>query len=202
MVTKIRDRYGKRIVLAVGRLVYYKGFEYLVRAMREVDGVLLVVGEGPLRNKLQKEITRYGIADRVFLLGNVAELSPIYHACDVFVLPSIARSEAFGIVQLEAMACGKPIVNTKLDSGVNYVSPDGVSGITVPPEDSDALSAAIGRLLDDPDLQRRCGEAGLARVLNEFTLERTADRVCEIYDEILASVAGHQLPGRSATLSY
>ena len=95
-------------MLAVGRLVYYKGFEYLIRAMRQIDAQLLLIGEGPLHQQLLEQVTTSGVQDKVSFLGNVADLRPYYHACDVFALPSIAVSEAFGIVQLEAMACGKP----------------------------------------------------------------------------------------------
>src|SRR5580698_969173 len=137
IAAKIRRRYGPRIVLAVGRMVYYKGFEYLIRAMASVNGHLLLVGEGPLQAKLERLAFEAGARDRITFLGRVSqdEVIGYYHAADVFVMPSIARSEAFGIAQLEAMACGKPVVNTRLDSGVPFVSLDGVTGTTVAPAD-------------------------------------------------------------------
>jgi rhamnosyl/mannosyltransferase len=131
-VAAIRSRHGERIVLAAGRLVYYKGFEYLVRAMHTVPGRLLIAGDGPLREELRRVAIDAGVADRVTLLGAVPDLRPYYHAADVFAFPSVARSEAYGIVQMEAMACGLPVVNTALDTGVPFVSPDGVTGITAP----------------------------------------------------------------------
>ncbi len=123
IAAKIRRRYGPRIVLAVGRMVYYKGFEYLVQAMASVNGHLLLVGEGPLQAKLERQAFEAGVRDRITFLGRVSqdEVIGYYHAADVFVMPSIARSEAFGIAQLEAMACGKPVVNTRLLSGVPFV---------------------------------------------------------------------------------
>ncbi|HEX6275000.1 MAG TPA: glycosyltransferase, partial [Polyangiaceae bacterium] len=124
-VRDIRARFGSRIVLSVGRLVYYKGFEYLIRAMRRVEGHLIIVGEGPLFGELTREARDAGVADRVTILTEVENVRPYYQAADVFVLASNARSEAFGIVQLEAMACGVPVVNTRLDSGVPCVSLDG-----------------------------------------------------------------------------
>src|SRR5690242_11962994 len=153
-IAAIRAKYGPRIVLAVGRLVYYKGFEYLIRAMRQIDGTLILIGDGPLRQGLERAAREMGIGERVVFAGEIhnSRLAPYYHAADVFVLPSIARTEAFGIVQLEAMACGKPIVNTRLDSGVPFVSIDGLSGITVPPRDHVALGRAITVLLDDAEL--------------------------------------------------
>lgn len=133
-VSAIRQKFGPKLVLMVGRLVYYKGVEHAVRAMTRIGANLLIIGEGPLNQSLQQQARELGVADRIFFLGKVdGSIVPYYHASDVFILPSIARSEAFGIVQLEAMACGRPVVNTQLASGVPFVSIDGETGITVPP---------------------------------------------------------------------
>src|SRR2546423_2680296 len=135
-VRDIRGRYGERVVLSVGRLIYYKGFAHLIRAMRDVEARLLVVGDGPLRRALERERDALGdLRERVVLLGEVADAAPYFRAADVFALASVARSEAFGVVQLEAMAAGLPVVNTRLASGVPFVSVDGLTGITVPPAD-------------------------------------------------------------------
>ncbi|HEV2147380.1 MAG TPA: glycosyltransferase [Longimicrobiaceae bacterium] len=182
---RVRARYGPRLVVSVGRLVYYKGFEHLIEAMREVDGTLLIVGDGPLRGALEARIRDLGLRDRVFLLGKVDDTAGFYHAADVFVLASVARSEAFGIVQIEAMACGTPVVNTSLDSGVPYVSRDGETGLTVPPADPAALAAAVNRLLDDPDLRARLGRAGRTRVREEFSQEVMTERMLRLYREVL-----------------
>ncbi len=186
-VVKIRARYGPHIVLAVGRMVYYKGFEYLVQAMTEVRGRLLIVGEGPLRAKLERLALRLGVRDRITFLGRVSEeeVAAYFHAADVFAMPSTARSEAFGIAQLEAMACGKPVVNTRLDSGVPFVSLDGVTGITVPPADAKALAQAINRLFDDPALAAAFGAAGMRRVRDEFSVALMARRTLDLYREAL-----------------
>ena len=186
-IAAIRERFGSRIVLSVGRLIYYKGFDVLIRAMKNVEGHLLIVGDGPMRAELQQLIIDQGLQDRVTLLAEVQndEIVDYYRASDVFALASIARSEAFGIVQLEAMACGIPVVNTALDSGVPYVSLDGQTGITVPPGDADALSGALNRLLDDPDLRAKYGQAGRERVNAEFTSEVMTRRMLKLYDEII-----------------
>jgi glycosyltransferase involved in cell wall biosynthesis len=186
---KLRHRYGPRIVLAVGRLIYYKGFEYLIRAMARIDGKLILIGEGPLHSRLELIANEMGVRERVFFTGEIdnQKLAPYYYAADVFVLPSVERTEAFGIVQLEAMACGKPIVNTRLSTGVPFVSIDGVTGITVPPRDPIALAQAITRLLDDADLRARYGAAGIRRVRSEFTANRMATRTLAIYREIISS---------------
>ena len=186
-VENLRRKYGPRIVLAVGRLVYYKGFEYLIRAMRSVNARVVIVGDGPLRERLGSLASEYGVTDRVVFAGqkNGKDLVPYFHAADVFALPSVARSEAFGIVQIEAMACGKPVINTSLDSGVPSVSLDGITGLTVPPADSESLAAAINRLLSDDELRSRLGEAGRARVAGEFTVETMVRRTSELYCRVL-----------------
>jgi glycosyltransferase involved in cell wall biosynthesis len=183
----LHQRYGERLVLGVGRLVYYKGWEYLIDAMAQVDGVLLLVGDGPLRHKLERQVRRGGLSQRVVFLGELAwrEIVPYYFGCQVFVLASVARSEAFGIVQLEAMAAGRPVVNTGLDTGVPFVSPDGVTGITVAPRKSAELVGAIGRLLDDPELARSYGERGMQRVQELFGLDKMVGQMLELYAELL-----------------
>ncbi len=183
-IARIRARYGERLIIAVGRHVYYKGFEYLIRAMEKVDGRLLLIGSGPLRPHLEKASRDAGVTDRVVFLGEIPDLVPFYHAADVFVLPAIARSEAFGIVQMEAMACRKPVINTALDSGVPYVSLDGVTGLTVEPANSEALAGALRRLLGDRELRIRMGEAGRRRVEAEFTEKVMVSRTLDVYRDL------------------
>jgi glycosyltransferase involved in cell wall biosynthesis len=182
----IRSRFPGPRLIAVGRLIYYKGFEYLVRAMADIDAHLLLVGDGPLKGSLQALARECGAADRVHFVGNVhnAAIAPWYFASEVFVLPSIARSEAFGIVQLEAMACGLPVVNTALDSGVPFASRHEESGLTVPPEDPKALAAAINALLANPEKRKALGEAGRERVQREFSRQQMGKRVLALYEEL------------------
>ncbi len=184
-VARLRARYGGRMVLGVGRLVYYKGFEYLVRSMAKIDAHLVIVGKGPLHAPLLQLATELGIGDRVSILDEINDVSTYYHAASVFVLPSIARSEAFGLVQLEAMACGKPVVNTDLDSGVKYVSLDKVTGLTVSPADATALAEAINFLLDNPQQSALYGQAGKQRVAEHFSLEVMTQRTIELYRQVM-----------------
>jgi rhamnosyl/mannosyltransferase len=186
-VAPINAEFGSPLILAVGRLVYYKGFEYLVEAMRGVQARLLLIGDGPLRARLEALAEEKGVADRVTLLGTVQneDITPYYHAADLFVLPSVARSEAFGIVQLEAMAAGKPVINTELDSGVPFVSPHGETGLTVPPENPPALATAINRLLSDRALRFEYGRAARARVQNLFTVQEMTSHTVDIYRDIV-----------------
>jgi rhamnosyl/mannosyltransferase len=137
-------------------------------------------------------------------VGNVPEIVPYYQACDLFVLPSVERSETFGMVQLEAMACGKPVVNTRIASGVPFVSLNEVTGLTVPPRDVEALAHAINDLLDDPQRRTEYGTAALARFEREFSVDVMATRTLELYGEIVGSTrhsserdAGYSLLRRS-----
>jgi glycosyltransferase involved in cell wall biosynthesis len=187
-VAQLRSRFGDRLAISVGRLVYYKGFEYLIRAMKGVNGRLLIVGDGPLRGKLQELVHGLDLDAKVIFAGEIQneQVTPYYHAADVFALASVARSEAFGIVQIEAMAAGLPVINTKLDSGVPFVSLHGETGLTVPPQDSDALATAINRLLDDPSLRRKFGNAARLRAREEFSLQTMTQRTMALYDTVMS----------------
>jgi rhamnosyl/mannosyltransferase len=178
---------GRKIVLFVGRLVYYKGVDVLVRAMLQVDADLVLVGGGPLEPGLRELVRAGGLAGRVaFLPAQVDdELMAWYHAADVFCLPSVARSEAFGLVQIEAHAAGTPVVSTDLPTGVPYANPHGVTGLTVPPGDAEALAAALNRLLADDDLRLRLGRQARERALREFTVPRMVEGTLSIYSEAL-----------------
>lgn len=183
----LRQRYGGNLVLFAGRLVYYKGLQHLIAAMPSVDGTLLVVGDGPLREQLGDQAVELKVSDRVHFLGKLddQELKAAFHACDVFTLPSTHPSEAFGMVQLEAMVCRKPVVNTNVPTGVPYVSLDGETGITVEVGSPQLLAAALQKLLGDAQLGRTYGENGRARVLREFTVQKMAERTFELYETVL-----------------
>jgi glycosyltransferase involved in cell wall biosynthesis len=184
-VRAIREKYGPRIIVAVGRLVSYKGFEFLLKAMQSVDAALLLIGCGPARNELESAIRRFGVAKKAHLLGPVENLVPYYKAAMMLVLPSVSRAESFGMVQLEAMAAGIPVVNTQIDSGVPEVSVDGVTGITVPPKDAAALASAIRTLLDSPETRAKYGQAGADRTEKEYSVQRMAESTFEVYESIL-----------------
>jgi rhamnosyl/mannosyltransferase len=184
-VRELRARFGVRVVLFVGRLIYYKGLQFLIEAMRAVRGSLLVIGDGPLRAQIEEQIRSLGLQDRIFLLGNVSkqDLPSYYAAADVFAFPSVARSEAFGVAQLEAMLAGLPVVNTVLDSGVPEVSVHGETGLSVPVANARAFAVALECLLDSPELRRRYGEAGRRRVGSSFDADVMASRVSQLYRE-------------------
>lgn len=180
----VRD--GGRVILFVGRLVYYKGVEYLVDAMCSVDATLVIVGDGPCRRALQKRVAERGVERKVLFCPAVSdqELGAYYSLADVFVLPSIEPTEAFGLVQLEAMATGLPVINTDLPTGVPWVSRSGETGLTVPPRDSTALAGAINTILRDRQLSARFASRGRTRV-KEFSVEKMLSDIRALYEEVL-----------------
>ncbi len=186
---KIRKDIVGPIVLAVGRLIYYKGFDVAIRAMARVPATLLLIGDGPLRKSLEALSSELGLSDRVRFVGEVhnSALLPYYLASDVFVLPSVARSEAFGIVQLEAMACGIPVVNTRLASGVPYASRHLETGLTVEPGNVRALSEALNQLLVRDETWTRFSLAARIRVEQEFSAQRMVTRLMDMYSSLWPS---------------
>jgi len=176
-------------VLFVGRLNYYKGVKYLIQAMSrtESDAQLVLVGDGKRRAELERTARAESIEDDVQFLGVVSDdvLGACYDAADVFVLPSVEPSEAFGIVQLEAMAHGVPVVNTSLPTGVPWVSVDGLSGLTVPPREPEPLAAAIDQLVSSPELRETYGRNARERVETKFTTDRMISDTLDVYRELL-----------------
>jgi glycosyltransferase involved in cell wall biosynthesis len=184
-IARLRDQFGERLIVAVGRLVAYKGFDVLIRAMKDVDAKLVLIGAGPEYDSLRKLGAVEGVSEKVVMPGRVADVRPYFAAAKFLVLPSVTRAEAFGMVQLEAMAAGLPVINTDIDSGVPEVSVHDRTGITVAPGDVGALSHAMRLLLARADLRARYGENARARVNNEFTVDVMAERTMALYAEVL-----------------
>ncbi|MGA9422611.1 MAG: glycosyltransferase [Rhodanobacteraceae bacterium] len=174
-------------LLAVGRLSYYKGFDILIDALaRAPRARLLLIGSGDLEQSLRQEASILDIEDRVRFAGALDDdaLAAACAAADAFVLPSLDRSEAFGLVLLEAMRARLPIIASAIPgSGIGHVMVDGETGLLVKPGDAEALGNAIVELDSDPALRRRLGEAGHARWQRQFTLERSAAQVLDLYRE-------------------
>ena len=183
----IRRRLPGPIVLFVGRLVAYKGIDVLLTAMQRVAATAVIIGEGPERPKLEALASRLGITGKVRFAGHLtdAEVLAHMHACEVFCLPSVTRAETFGMVQLEAMACSRPVVSTDLPTGVPWVNQHERTGLVVPPSDAAALAEALARLTSDAALRDRLGQGGMARVAAEFTVSRMIARTTSLYGEIL-----------------
>jgi len=185
-------------VLAVGRLSYYKGFDVLLQALAQVPLTeLVLVGQGECESSLRELVRELGIETRVSFAGNVddAGLASLYARADVLCLPSIERSEAFGLVLLEAMRAGLPTIASNVrGSGIGYVVRHGETGLLVPPGDADALAAALRTLAGDDRLRRRLGEAGARRWRDEFTLDRAAERMLTLYRDVLTARPGTATP--------
>jgi glycosyltransferase involved in cell wall biosynthesis len=153
-----------------------------------VDTQLVIIGEGPLLEDLKRQAARNGIADRVFFRGRVTtrEIKQHLHAAKALVLSSVTDAEAFGLVQVEAMAASIPVINTNLPTTVPTVARHNQEGLTVPVGDAEALAAGIHRLLADPALQNRLGQAGLNRARSEFSRESYRERIAQVFDAALA----------------
>lgn len=178
---------GRKILLNVGRLVGYKGQQYAIQAMRSLDAELWLAGEGPLRTELQALAAQCGVTDKVKFWGEVSDedLPALLHACDVFVFPSVTTNEAFGLVLVEAMACGKPLVACKLPSGVPYVCADEINGLICQPGDSEDFARVVQRILQHPELAVRLGRAGFERAWHEFSAPVMVNQTLELFTELL-----------------
>jgi rhamnosyl/mannosyltransferase len=187
----MRDRVAQlareigRFVLFAGRHVPYKGVDVLLHALRDSSVKAVIAGDGPRRAEWEALSRALGLGDRVRFTGDVpdAELRALLHASEALVLPSVTRAEAFGYVQIEAMACGKPVISTDVPSGVSWVNQHNVTGLIVPAGQADALRASIEQLMGDAALRERMGRAGRARVEAEFTMARLRQRLGALYAE-------------------
>jgi glycosyltransferase involved in cell wall biosynthesis len=190
-----RARCGEPLWLSVGRLVYYKGVSVAIDALQEVPGHLVVIGSGPMEQDLRIRARRNGVADRVIWRGTTGadELVGAYHAATALWFPSLFRSEAYGLVQIEAMAAGCPVLNSDIPfSGVSWVCRHEETGLTTPVGDAQALAAAARRLLKEPLLQKRLAAAAIRRAEDEFDYRKMARRCLQIYEQ----VAGRRLNGK------
>lgn len=178
---------GRFVIFAVGRHVSYKGFDVLLEALQHTDAYLVLGGDGPLRGMLQTQALQLGVADRVWFSGRLsaAEMAASYKACDVFCLPSVTPNEAFGLVQLEAMACGKPVICTQLNNGVNAVNPHGITGLTVPPKDALSLAKAINTLKIDSTLRIKLGQQAQSHALRNYSVLVMSDLHIQLYQDLL-----------------
>lgn len=181
-----------RLVISMGRLVPYKGFPVLLKALQQIEGEVVIVGQGSEYQSLQQLAAEFGVADRLILTGFLPRdaMKAWLHAAKAFVLPSITTAEAFGIVQIEAMAAGLPVVNTSLPTAVPTIARDGREGFTVAPYDSEGLANAINRLLNDPALANHFGEAGRARVNVEYSEAVFLRRIRQVYVDALSHRRG------------
>ena len=186
-VAGIRETHGGALILFVGRFRYYKGLYILIEAMKAIEGTLLLVGIGPMETELKKRVAADNqLKEKVFFLGELSNEDVVnhLHACDVFVLPSIFRSEAFGIVLLEAMACAKPLITTELGTGTSFVNQHQETGLVVPPHNVEALAAAVNYLLTHGEVRERFGKAARERAEEYFCLDRMVEDIIRVYQDV------------------
>nr|WP_315223150.1 glycosyltransferase [uncultured Flavobacterium sp.] len=169
-------------LLFVGKLRKYKGVEYLIEAIQNLPVKLKIVGNGEELEILQEQVKSLGIKEQVTFVINASdkELSKIYKASDLFILPSINEAEAFGVVQLEAMANGLPVINTYLDSGVPFVSLNDFSGITVMPKSSESIRSAIVSIIESNELYEKFSLNAIERS-NLFTRKKMSESYLDLY---------------------
>ena len=182
--TKLRSCHAEPIWLCVGRLVYYKALHIALQALAQLPGTLFVIGTGPMAKEWQRLAAQLGVAQRVIWHGAASqdELVGAYHAATALWFPSNVRSEAFGLVQVEALASGCPVINAAVPhSGVPWVSRDGETGLTVPPNDVCAFVRAVRRLLEEPGLHAQLAEEAIRQAIARFDHRIMAERSLAIY---------------------
>jgi glycosyltransferase involved in cell wall biosynthesis len=183
---------GRDIVFSLGRMTYYKGFGVLIEAARHLpeSAVVVVGGGGELLQAHRDAVEQAGLQDRIRFVGRIADeaLPAYYEAASLFCLPSVARSEAFGVVLLEAMAHGKPVIATDIaGSGVPWVNLHGVTGLNAPPRDAAALAAALCAALSDRAGLERYAAAARTRYLELFTADTMVESTALLYRQLLAA---------------
>lgn len=186
-IDKLHRKYGSNICLFIGRLVEFKGAEYFVKAMKNCShAVGLIIGSGPEKSNLKKIIMTERIKN-VHLINHVKDRELLFqyiHSCKVLVLPSIYRNESFGIVLLEAMACSKPVITTEINSGTSYVNVDNKTGYVVPPKNSQSITSAINRILNNNE-SKILGTEARKRVQQHFTIEQNTKSHIKIYEALV-----------------
>ncbi len=184
------DRQGNALkILSIGRLTYYKGFHTLIRAAEGMDNIeITIIGVGEERESLEKLIEDTDTGEIVELAGYVPndKLQKLIQGCDVICLPSIERTEAFGVVLLEAMRAGKAVIASDVNgSGIGWVVENRVTGLLITPESIQSLRKSITQLRDNPALVSQMGLSGRQRYEDNFTIDKTARQVLDIYNTCL-----------------
>ena len=189
---QIRNMYpGKKIIFSLGRMVAYKGFGFLIESAKYLsdDYIILIGGSGPMKKEFDEQVEEDGLSNKVKLLGLIKDedVAAYYEACDIYCMSSIFKNEAFGIVQLEAMSVGRPIVSTAIKgSGVSWVNKDGESGLVVSPENSEALASAFKKIMETPGLYENLSSQSAKRFEELFRKEKMIESCIAIYSSLMS----------------
>jgi glycosyltransferase involved in cell wall biosynthesis len=188
-IEAVKEKYNnKKIIFSLGRHIYYKGFEHLIESAKYLsEGVILIGGKGEDTQKYMNLINKYNVADRVKLIGRIEDddLPSYYAAADVFCLPSVEKSEAFGVVQLEAMSVGTPVVSTAIEgSGVSWVNEHGSSGLICQPKNAVSLADSLNLILNDESLRTSLSIGAKNRYCEHFKKEHMVNSVDKIYKDL------------------
>jgi rhamnosyl/mannosyltransferase len=188
---ELRAKYKEKVIIfSLGRHVYYKGFDYLIESAKYLDSnyVIVIGGDGPLTSTLIKQVNDNRLNDRVFFTGRIpnSEISSYFEVCDIFCLSSIERTEAFGVVLLEAMSLGKPLVATNIPgSGVNWVNKNNETGLNVAPQNAEELANAFIKIGTNKKLHQQFSVQSKLRYQSKFTREAMVTQLINLYSEIL-----------------
>ena len=179
-------------ILVIGRLTYYKGHDVMLDAATALPGArILLVGNGERASSIQRRIHTLGLSNKVSLLGFLPEsdLHTLISTCDCLCLPSVERTEAFGMVLLEAMRYGKPVVASNISgSGIGWVVEDGVTGFLVPPRDPVLLAGSLKKIFDRPELKSQMGRSALERFMRVFQIDHVAQEIILLYHQVLEGI--------------
>lgn len=183
-------QYGDRFILFVGRLVPYKGLNYLLQAMKSVQGRLVLIGKGPLLEDLKAQVAELGVQDRVVFAGAVSDedLPAFYHATAIVVLSSVTDAEALGVCLIEGLSAGKPLVTTRLSTGVGYVNKENYTGLCVNPRDPAALAHALNQILDSRELREKFESNAKAHYEDLFSSEVIIEAHKNLYQAAIQQI--------------
>ena len=187
ILSEMKTKYGERFLLAIGRLVEYKGFEYLLKALPEIpDEKLYIIGNGKFENHLNEIIKDNNLTERVTILKplHFENLKAMMKLSKMFIFPSVSNNEAFGIVQLEAMYFGKPVISSDLPTGVTFVNQHGETGLVTRKRDSGSIAVAINKLLNDNELYNTISDNNQEYVCKNFSEKSMVDSYLRLYKEM------------------
>lgn len=185
-VQALKEKYGDRLLLFIGKFRYYKGLNVLIEAMRNIDATLMIVGKGPIESEIREKVRIYDLQDKIIFMSEVPDnfLKDCIYASQMLILPSIYKSEAFGLVLLEAMVCGKPVISTDLGTGTSIINVHDKTGLVIPPNSVPSLEKAVQELLSDPSKMAKLGQNAQNRVINNFSGDRMATRTMALYSTL------------------